>query len=1341
MKRFAKNLILFALISTSIFKIEVSSATDSSDPRNFKEQNVMALGGSEFSAYKSSFSDFLMKTEKGARFLAESFPSGFPGTKSAFRDNNPVTQYKLWYAQNYGGGGKASQEELEKAQKALEEARVHHQDALVLARTHASGEIQALAKQVAIRDSQLGFTQRELIAKGGGFKDPQIQQFVEAVISRDEIDLSQAIFDDHSRTITVDTQVNSERFQITKAGVDPEDYEAFKRFAKFHEKIYTRAYNAASSALEDLITSTLKAAKPMPYHTVQATDLRKSIAGLEWYLSYHEKTGGDLQKWRALPFDRYLNINLLKPEAIEDLRARIGRSFQQIAGIIPPGDGGHPFGSLALHNFLDKVNASIALPTQVSFSKEEVADILRDIGVLLETDDTGGIIIDSVYFDKVAALVESFQSVIQSMEKDHKDVMDAEDARAISELKRAVLDGPEKVKQETQIENAWQAKNLMPRVQQAIAANQINAAEVIQFAELCVTLKQNTALTARGFQTVVKELAAATVDIPTLTYQDSSALTLCLKSGKLAATLKPYKAVLFLVSTFAPKQYEEVVKKTILCKDMKLSEVSALSAYYGENILAIQHLLSDFASEGFVWRTAEYDDMKKAEKVASMHSYLQSVMSGTPLTVNLSSLKERLLGVNKDVITRSNLILRACEFLVISDVTDRITKEKKKDEEDDERKKKADKQYTAPAREYRKTVDKKLTESKAVEVYDLMPVASAPLMNALQAFKIAGNNFDRNEDKMSLVGSYLSFNDGKDYAAKIDALGQFFTQVLPATAKNSDFVIAALSFPGIKLSYETRHADLLKSLAEYSQLKSTLEKLKAFANEKLKEKPDELTAASKHLNKLIRLLEIGEQFLEDKDASTAVTLSHGSTPKDTSFKVITGLPRLNFEGLCRCTDYYSTYYNAVKILHFLDLASLSDNDFAFLCDQIKDGLSHDHKARSDIDNVMARAQDLKENVKAFFDEIKRVMQFIENFKKLKDEYHNPRGEVVFDLYASIGALTPVSSVGLLGGHPPLSLVSGGQPQPPRMGTGAPPPPPPMTGAPPPPSGLGLIPTAVVASKLGRNAKTFANDRMLEQFNQKEFDIHKGLMGAKFNIQTAKPDEKEELYSKKIGAYLDMARALTEHLSHVDFTKVTVDNSVFLVRQVMTLVDLHLRSVVISELEKAGQVSQTMLQLIADTGEVATKGRTHANALELVERAREAKEAYKPYQAKYGELKEKYKLFRTEYLDILSRYKIETIMKVFSNPAVLTEDEDHIILKLLSNVNPALKAVISDAIIALFESIDFRAGTAKDVDVATAILQSVDTHLDLGNSAKRDAKGVLLPVVFDSIVQIKKIKKE
>ncbi len=92
---FVKNMLLAALLSISAF--EIVASTDSRDPANFTERNVMDLGGAEFNSYKGSFADFLMRTEDGARFLQENFPTGFPATKSAFRDNNPVTRYKLWW--------------------------------------------------------------------------------------------------------------------------------------------------------------------------------------------------------------------------------------------------------------------------------------------------------------------------------------------------------------------------------------------------------------------------------------------------------------------------------------------------------------------------------------------------------------------------------------------------------------------------------------------------------------------------------------------------------------------------------------------------------------------------------------------------------------------------------------------------------------------------------------------------------------------------------------------------------------------------------------------------------------------------------------------------------------------------------------------------------------------------------------------------------------------------------------------------------------------------------------------------------------------------------------------
>ncbi|MEI6628184.1 MAG: hypothetical protein WCN27_02085, partial [Alphaproteobacteria bacterium] len=1049
--------------------------------------------------------------------------------------------------------------------------------------------------------------------------------------------------------------------------------------------------NCSGNLIEDI----LKSLQPQDHHFDQIGDLVRASNGLEGYLKYHRELSAKLGGWSVLPLAEFLNVRFLPPEAIEVKRRQILGEVGAIFGSIPLGDGGHPLDSIALHKFMDKIFSSIQLPSQVSFSEEEIASILKDIGLLLETDKSGNIIINSDYFDVIGELVDLFNAITKAMQEKAADAFEAN-------------------------------KPLIERVRQAILTNNMADASLRAFTDLCATLDQNVALPARGFLNLVEKLAHIAPSVE-LSNQDDKPLTDiltgrggcgggggggCGGGGSSAGPdLRAFRAVLFLMQTFAKAQYEALLNKSILGSTLKLDVQSALGTYYGRPIEEVKVALTDFSSEHFALDPADYAALKKSENVSFMKRYLDALMAKKPVKADLVQLKTDVLGISANDAVKSAVVLRACEFLALDTVSSTIASEKKDWEEKEERAKntarKEGKEYTAKTREERKKIEQIMNVKKAEEVSRIVSSfnASPVITNAMLSLKILRNNLAAEGDRSTLMEAYLSLDNGMDLRGKIDRLRDFFAQILVAGAKHSDFVTTSLSLPTLKTAYHASYQALGRTLVEFVGYGEALGNLTRFADAQLGKGSEKHSIVTKHFGKLAKLLKISDDFAHKGDETGAIEVSHGSVEKDTSFKVLAGLQTLEFTTLCTTRNYFTSFYNASKILHSFELMMPSDNDFAFLKQALTEGLDADHQAIADIDRMIELAKSVKTNAVNFFGQIKNVMRFVELFKELKDKYDSPGGGDGFDLYRSIDALSP--------DLPPVdALVAvvqhrGGV----SSSISSAPPPPPGLGKVPPPPGLGAMGASLqapsVANILGAKEVVFSDARMLKEFDVKEIDLHTRLFGSRFSLQTAKPDEKERVSSAKIAGYDRLLQSQMTHFSAVDFTKIDEANAVHFVRQLMGMIDLYLRMLLSREFEPvlSGRVK-------------AEKGDDMA------------------IKTFIGDFKAKGGVFKSDFLNILNKYKIETIMKCYKNPLVITEDDTDQLFSLLANANPALKSVIANAIFAILQGVDLASPGAKSVDVTGQIMPAIDAYLDLGNPAKRGAKDTLTPAALDSIISIK-----
>ena len=118
MKKFIKNLGVVAVFGASFISVEMQTQLEATDAYSSSQAQVLepdkvpsisGLRASNVVSVSQSLTRWF--SENGGTFLRDKYPGGLPTSVSGFMQNNPITTYQLWYAQNYGGS-KASEAEL-----------------------------------------------------------------------------------------------------------------------------------------------------------------------------------------------------------------------------------------------------------------------------------------------------------------------------------------------------------------------------------------------------------------------------------------------------------------------------------------------------------------------------------------------------------------------------------------------------------------------------------------------------------------------------------------------------------------------------------------------------------------------------------------------------------------------------------------------------------------------------------------------------------------------------------------------------------------------------------------------------------------------------------------------------------------------------------------------------------------------------------------------------------------------------------------------------------------------------------------------------------------------------
>ena len=1323
--------LLFCFFETSFFAVTASSSVPNpqAHPQIFTNANPMPTTGPSYPEYIARFKSFLSSTAEGQLFIKEVLQDDanrFPINLTAFRSSNTVMEYTAWYNSKFAVSGASAQRIAEvEEQRVHAELRVHAAERLIIEveqRVHAVTEELAVSSgygdltskndrlTLVMTESRKGNVRTEApvkvsepdswrldipYTKNGRKKTISIVFGLESEVNRvlalrDVQDkLAECVGRNPDLAALVQLMppngnVEFDLAHITKVkgvyGVGLPIFwsdgredglffacgsadEADEEFAKA-EFLFSagRAYNAASGAMSDLITDILSSAQPLDHHFKQIAQLASTSSRLEGYLKYHGDLNKKLTDSHALPLRNFLNIRFLSPADVVRARTQVLHEFDGILPVIPADATGLPLGSHALDKFLKKIHSSIMLPTEAEFSKEEIEEIFKELGLLLETDG-GEIVIDSQYFNKLLEFSQKFTALKNIMLDKNKDIYESAPAQTALRIIEASIS----------------------------LANPALPANFVPICESCNN--PIIGIASKALQKTLGELQLITDHSLNMPMQDAGFIKTP-ASGPQIAYIQP---VLFLLQTFAKDQFDKVKKFSII-GDLDPAIQAACSAYYQGDLKVIKNGLLD--SSSVIFSHENYKKLKGSENVAFMREYLVSVMNGAAITVDLDALKRSALDIQTDFSARlkTGLMLRTCELINSSEFKP------------------------------------KLSVKEAVEISEKSAYFDNPaIADAVLQYELQDNALKTEEDKKKFLDSYINVKllqlggvTEVEYAEKIARLNAFFTQSLAATAKDADLVKLVLTLPMLKQSYGRSHHHLCDTITTFTEPDAgaglamagaraglamagrasarnmVIEELlkKFYANSSLYSE-DKRLMVKRILEKLLTIQGISKEFLAMANSAGAITVaSPHAASSGPSFRVTVGLSQLDFDAVFANHDY-NVFYNAVKILHFIELTMPSDDELETLKALMLSSMpatadAAEKKITEDqLTGTIQIARNLRLQSVDFYKQITALMQFVEDFQKQKDKYNEPSGTEGIDFYANIdllGSASVVSAkagaialagvervyedtelqplIGLNGGNPmivgdykkfraegktPAEILDALKIKYPNANV--------------PPKYLGQAASAAPAVGLGgANKFIYATlspmGSLLSWFTKTDRKLAEEMATAL--AAAGAPGSFNETSVKIQTHYVPLMQMQIAYLRDIDFSKLKNEEDVFyLVRQLLTCVDLHLR---IKEHEK-------LIANIAATSATSAPG------------ARK-------------ELERKLKAFETECLHP-TKYTVGHIVKPYKTPAALSDQQTNDLLKKVKTVNSDLKKLIGNTIIQEFE----RGST----DIITPVLTVIDSY--------------------------------
>ncbi len=1305
---------LIAILALSPFYTLSLSAASAPDPRSkpeaFSSGNPAPSSNPTYHPYIGAFKLFLQSTKEGQMFIKEvlmdninAMPINYP----AFRTNNTVEKYKSWYDSKFGAPTQAAVAAATAAARAAVQVQIDEQRRLreqaELGRTIAEEAVVDTSKQLAVAKKETVALKSQVanvgaILAGGGskFSDEQINDLVTQIGQATEIEVEATTFEDATATFGFQGSINGKPIHMQIPNMDQAEYNRLKIIIAMVQKMHSKAYNAASGAMGDLITDILSSAQPQDYHFKQIAHLAFTSSKLDEYLKYHGEQSKNLSDWQALPLKDFLRIRFLKSEAVEAVRAQVLQEFMTLRNTIPNAANGLPFGSQAVDTFLKKIHSSIMLPTETAFSQQEIEEIFRELGLLLELDQSSEIAIDSDYFSKLYEVSRSVKKLKSMAQKRLDNSFNDSEYKTLFEVKEREIADFSKIP------------------------------TPLNFVKLAELEDQNTLIESRGAQKLFSELAALLPSLPNMPYQDAGSATVDIRAG--GANLDPIRAIIFLIQKFAsPEQLAAVVKRSII-GELDPAILAALSMYYGLRLNDIKQALLN--QRGFVFSVENYKKLKGSENVAFIKKYLESAMDGIPISVDWTDLKSQVLGIQATPAEKikTALTIRTCELMNNSAIPPEV-----------------------PKIEQKLSIVSVTGIAAQAAYFDNPAVSEAVLM-----YEVQDNTLKTEADKKRFLDSYLRMR-GAGYDEKVGKLRDFFSASLAANAKETDLVKLVLTLPGIKQNYVQAFHNFGEAAHEFdvpvaeasasARHKTRIDKLREILKPKISTcSADERLILERALEKLTKLQNISREFLTTDDSTGALVAASNAQSGGPSFKVTAGLSQLDFDCVFNHNKYYDAFYNAVKILHFIELNMLSDDDFDMLKAIILSKISEEPSLESFLDGIFGAAKQLRSQSSAFYLQITKLLTFIDDFNEQKTLYDEPTGIEALDFYTNIDSLAVVANIGaprvpfpaaangaapnapllppafgagmprlpappvilpalvphiaapapanavnmprkrppfnaaaflvapgaLLRPQPiPGHLVLGQQPIPhaPILGN-APIPPGPLAPPPPPPPPLFANAAAVNAAPTGfsENAGMYSADASILQdpvFKKSDTALHKELFGGRpFAVGSATPTEKMGILVGKIDRfYKQILAAQLNYFSTINFTKVSEADVLPLVRQLMTCIDLYLR------------------MHVYDTAKIST--------------------------LKAGDKDSDQAKFKAYYLDVFTEYTLSKIYNTYNRAKNLSDQETGSVTKMLRNVNPELKKVIGNAILEVFSTVDL---TAASSDIITPVIAKINAYL-------------------------------
>lgn len=1196
---FKKITFSFAMIALSINFAYGVESMPGSHPDNFPKGRGQVNNKSSLDQYNSKVKSWLESTPEGKDFLASKFSGGLPATPQTFRTQDVEKEYAFWYHKKFAVS-QASQEKIK-------EIETQNQQAIQKIQQEKELTIQKFEQEKELIQKQMEFTQTLIASGSDKFTNSQVNNVVEQMRSGQDINISNLIINDTDNSIGINAQIDGKPVTAHFQFQDQNEYNRLKIILSMFQNLYSKHYNQASGSFGDLISDILSSAKPQPFHYEQTSHLTLITSKLNEYLKYHEATSKFLENNKTLPLNDFLKISFLSSQTINNLKIKTLAKFDNIAKKIN-------FKINVLDKFIEKARASIIVPTEVSFSNQEIQEILRELGLLLKSE-YDCIFIASPYYSKLSEINQLFEGIFKEFEKNQSDYIKS---------------------------NKTKWDNIKQLLQVEIMKENIAGIESIRKElDTFIPKDKKSIQIDIPLQNALPKLLDAINKIPnddfSMPYQDSAIFTNAYKN-KDKDTVEGVKAVIFLIKQFAPKTFL-AFNKFLILGELDTIVKAACSRYYGVPLLEIQKELNNMVD--FDFSLNDYQALKNSEKTMFVSQYVKSLIERNPIIVDIDKLKESILSISMSAKakTKRALALRTCELF---NSTDTINK-------------------------------KDLSLDTMINIGNNSAYLNSNyLKETMIDFEIQKNSIKNNDEQIKFLDSYLRTTKG-NIDEKNNNLLNFFNQSLAAKAEDSSLVKLILSLPQIKTNYKLTYEALTMALKDLSRSK-LLEKIKEFYdknNIRNKLQKDQQLLVDKIFYKLQKIEKISEEFLITKDNTQSIsTTSNKDFGKVYGFKVDAGLTDLDFDRVFSEKFYFTAFYNAVKILHFFDLTSPSEADLNILLNTLS-SLQNQEAVQ-----LVAMVKNVSKKSVEFFEQIKTLMTFVQNFKIEKDKYHVETGTETIDFYKNIDQLDQ-NSPSSLGGPPSLVNMTN---QPPSLGSI-------MS-----PSSLGNLPS--IGSFTMNNIIGYSsqpnNAAIIESklVNQKDQAIHNTLAGGKFNPKntnnsiTLLPLQQVIAIPKINSYYKPFLNLQLQYFKNVDCSKLKEEDALPIITQLILCIDLYLRM-------------YTFDTIMVDPNVKNPKG-----------------------------LDDYKNDFIGNYLEIFKEYTIEKMYKAYKNPQLISNEEITQSIKFLRSLNPIFKEKINNIILQIIEKLDF---SQSDVDIITPILKEINDYL------------ALHPFINNNTIQLSEIK--